>query len=1110
MKTKLLSLLAFFSIVLGHAQIGINQPNDLTVCSDTQFGNFNLTTQTPVVLGSLPASEYTVTYHLSAAAAQNDTSPIASPSNFFNSSNPQMIYVRVEQNSNPSIFEVASFSVVLNLPPSVYAQTFEFCDNDNSPSDGIGTVDLEAVSEQLWSSGEVSPIEVELTYYLTASDAQLQANAIGEAFYQTTTANQVIYARATNYDTGCARVVGITLQANDCTGLCQTPTGLSVSNVSGENATFTWTPAGNESEWELLILYAGGPFPLPTMDGIPVGFYPITFTGLECETFDVYVRARCDGGSISDWSQKITFTMTDCAGPGPGVPQNLYSCAQDGLACFDLHQNDQNIQGSLDPWDVEISYYTTQADAENSTNPIADTSFFCINESVGSQTIYARLDDLVSGTPYILPFAIFVSTVNLSDFALDPITACDAEGTGNVAFDLTVAEAQLQTSGVLSYYTSFANAEAEQNAIALPSAYSVSSESGTATIYVREDYGVGCDFVYTMQINAFADCSNPTFCLGANPICNALGVPFANTTGVNEAEAGNDYGCLETTFDPTWFYFSVSGAGNIELLVEQSSEIDFADADLDIDVICYGPFTDPLAACNGLLTDSSIVSCSYTASLSEVISIPNAQPGQYYLIMASNYDGVPGYIRISETAASQGEIDCTGLRLSAFIDANGNGTKETSESAFTLGQFQYERNDNGVAHNITSPSGVYRIYDINASNSYDLSYSINPEYAAYYSISTSSYENASVVEGDGLQDYFFPVTVLQNYNDISVTIVPNEEPRPGFTYDNTIMFANLGSQTVASGTLTFTKDEMLSIVSNSQAGVVNNANGFTYSFTNLLPYEVREITVSMQIPTIPTVNLGDLLTNTASIEPLAGDSSVENNTSVSSQVIVGSYDPNDKMESRGPQILHSTFTQDDYLYYTIRFENTGTASAINITVNDVLDAQLNAESVRMVSSSHNYVLDRVGSQLRWKFENVLLPPSVEGTNIGHGYITFKVKPNPGYAIGDVIPNTAYIYFDYNPAIVTNTFTTTFVSQLEVDEFESAALVAYPNPVSDFVTFSFRNGSEVKSVIVRDISGKAIVETAGGLVDLSHAAAGLYFAEVTTTENVKITRKLIVK
>jgi uncharacterized repeat protein (TIGR01451 family) len=315
--------------------------------------------------------------------------------------------------------------------------------------------------------------------------------------------------------------------------------------------------------------------------------------------------------------------------------------------------------------------------------------------------------------------------------------------------------------------------------------------------------------------------------------------------------------------------------------------------------------------------------------------------------------------------------------------------------------------------------------------------------------------------------------------------------------------------------LTFTKNNSVVITNITQTGTTPNATGLTYNYSNLLPFEVRFMDVTMQVPNIPTVQLGQLLTNSASITPLTGDVVPLNNTNSSSQIIIGSYDPNDKMESRGSQILHSSFTANDYLYYTIRFENTGTASAINIRVEDMLDTKLDEGSIRMISSSHEYTMERMGTSLKWYFDNVQLPPSVVNTDIGKGYITFKVKPKPGYAIGDIIPNTANIYFDFNPAIVTNTFNSEFIAPLAINAFTENNITMYPNPAKNQVTVSLNNTNEViATVSVVDILGKQVirlnkVNEVTKSIDLSTLNAGIYFLEIETQNKLVVKRKLIV-
>ena len=597
-------------------------------------------------------------------------------------------------------------------------------------------------------------------------------------------------------------------------------------------------------------------------------------------------------------------------------------------------------------------------------------------------------------------------------------------------------------------------------------------------------------------------------CAQANVFCGSTGVTFPSITQAPNMGVLN---CLNSTPNPSWFYLPISASGPIQLLITQ---VNTSGTPTDVDYALYGPFTDSVTACANGLTASNLVGCSYSAAPTENVGITNAQAGSYYLMITTNFANQAGIITISQTnlgVPGSGSISCSDLRLrlNAFLDLNNNGTKDTGESNFPLGQFQYEVNNDGVTHNLVAPAGVYNLFETNTANSYDVGFTIDPQYTANYSASTS-YSN--VFTGSL---YNFPVTVNAPYTDLSITTIPMQSPRPGFIYENRIVYTNLGNQTVASGTIVFNKDANVSITSVSQTGTTPTATGFTYNFTNLLPFETRTFSVFMQVPTIPTVTNGQILTNSSSLN-VTGDLILENNSSSVSQIIINSYDPNDKVESHGPRILHSSFTANDFLYYTIRFENEGTASAINIKVNDLLDSKLDETTLRMVSASHPYALERTGNALSWKFDNIQLPVSVANSTIGKGYISYKIKPKPNYAIGDIISNTASIYFDFNPAIITNTFTTEFVAALSVSQFEDVNFVFYPNPADDFITISTKNTSEsLTKASVYDVLGKQILtQNLSGnnseTINLSSLNAGYYFIEVTTANNLKVVKKLLIK
>jgi uncharacterized repeat protein (TIGR01451 family) len=455
------------------------------------------------------------------------------------------------------------------------------------------------------------------------------------------------------------------------------------------------------------------------------------------------------------------------------------------------------------------------------------------------------------------------------------------------------------------------------------------------------------------------------------------------------------------------------------------------------------------------------------------------------------------------------------LTLVAFLDTNDNGVKDDGEARFDMGLFDYEINNSGTILQGYTNYGNFTIFDSNTENAYDLHFTVNPDLAPYYS-STTTFTDIHITAGAGTQTYYFPVTLIQSYNDLQVQLIPVAPPRPGFTYTVYIKFRNKGTTNIPSGEVAFIKDDAVSILSTSPSIPINAVNGFSAVFTNLAVNEERIIEVSMQVPTIPTVMLGQTLTNTAYVGSSNEDAFFSNNTAPLSQIIVGSYDPNDKVEAHGGKIAMDTFTTEDYLTYTIQFENTGTASAEFVRLEDLLDAGLNPDSVEMINASHPYNMRRIGNKLIWNFYNVNLPTTASNPTQSHGFIQFKIKPTAGYTVGTMIPNAADIYFDYNPAIVTDTFQTEFVETLATTSFDANGFYMYPNPAKTFVNLDLKDTAEtISNVNVYDVLGKSVktisdIESTQINFDISALTKGIYFVEITTNNQLKITKKLVIQ
>jgi len=145
-------------------------------------------------------------------------------------------------------------------------------------------------------------------------------------------------------------------------------------------------------------------------------------------------------------------------------------------------------------------------------------------------------------------------------------------------------------------------------------------------------------------------------CNTATPFCDApggAGVVFPNNTN-NSSQAGPNYGCLTTHPNPAWFYFKTTVAGNYQFNLSQGTTC--GAGNIDVDFICWGPFTSP-SNCNNL-TGTNDVDCSYSPSPTEVIDVNGAPAGQYYIILVTNFANTSGCITLALSATSP-PTDCS-------------------------------------------------------------------------------------------------------------------------------------------------------------------------------------------------------------------------------------------------------------------------------------------------------------------------------------------------------------------------------------------------------------------------------------------------------------------
>lgn len=329
--------------------------------------------------------------------------------------------------------------------------------------------------------------------------------------------------------------------------------------------------------------------------------------------------------------------------------------------------------------------------------------------------------------------------------------------------------------------------------------------------------------------------------------------------------------------------------------------------------------------------------------------------------------------------------------------------------------------------------------------------------------------------------------------------------RPGFPAHYSLLIQNQGSAVInGSATLTF-DDNRLNYTSSSPAAS-QTGNTLTFTIDDIQPFQSLSIPITFQVETPPTATAGNLIFFGANLSLMQDDTNLLNNYYGLSQVLVDSYDPNDKAVH---ELAFDIDNTQDYLHYVVRFQNTGTADAINVRIEDQLDENLNWSTFRPVASSHpNSVSIDGNGKVTFNFPNINLPAEQDDEPASHGYVFYEVKLKPGLTVNDDIYNTAEIYFDFNEAIVTNTVVTDLMA-LGTPHFNNDKFALYPNPASS--SFSIVSDVPVEFSIT-DAQGKTIVKgVASGYepVDVSQLQSGLYFVRVSA-DGKQAVRKLIIR
>lgn len=355
----------------------------------------------------------------------------------------------------------------------------------------------------------------------------------------------------------------------------------------------------------------------------------------------------------------------------------------------------------------------------------------------------------------------------------------------------------------------------------------------------------------------------------------------------------------------------------------------------------------------------------------------------------------------------------------------------------------------------------------------------------------------------------FCVTKNITKKDVSITIIPTEQSRTGGVIGYVLVYENKGTEPIESSDikLEFNKDKYEFQRATEKESSFQNGL-LTWNIENLQPFEQKIITVYFKVFKPPIANTGDIIRLFASVNGSFSDYKPEDNVFELIRTIVGPFDPNDKTVLEGNSIYADEI--ENYLHYVIRFQNIGTASAINVRVEDILDEKLDIETFQLLASSHNNLDFSIKNRkATFLFNEINLVHKEENEELSNGYLSFKIKPKKDVAIGDIISGEANIFFDFEQPITTNNVSTEIIDKpLSTDKNEIKDFSIYPNPTNSLI--KIQSKTQIISLSISNSIGQTlrkVEKTNIDEIDISNFKSGIYYLILKDDLNRKSTIKI---
>ncbi|WP_293873005.1 SprB repeat-containing protein, partial [Flavobacterium sp.] len=210
-----------------------------------------------------------------------------------------------------------------------------------------------------------------------------------------------------------------------------------------------------------------------------------------------------------------------------GTPQDIPVCFPNNV--FDLTSNNSVILGALSATDYDISYHTSQADADLGSNPIAVPTAYSPGTAIGSYPVYASIFLNSFNCRVAKSFNLIINNCTVQPAPVTIAAQCDDPSNDGIAiFDFTpLTPIALGSNSAANYTVTYHLSQTDADTIGSPGINPINNFLGTngQVIIIRITDNSNASFFgtrpFTLTVNPVPIASiagTTTICCGSNTV----------------------------------------------------------------------------------------------------------------------------------------------------------------------------------------------------------------------------------------------------------------------------------------------------------------------------------------------------------------------------------------------------------------------------------------------------------------------------------------------------------------------------------------------------------------------------------------------------------------